>query len=294
MRTVRLVFVCLILLVAFGAIAQSPAMKAATSLMKEEKWEEAAAAFEKIVRAEPKNAVAWMQLGNIYDRLGKYDKELDAAQKAIDAGFQAPGLAMAAMVRAYLGLGDTEAAMKKVEEMAAGGPNRALLGRLGATAGTDRLKADPRWKEAMKKLTPCTSPEYRQFDFWLGDFKVEDPNGNYVGDNEITLHLDGCMLMESWKGASGMHGMSTNFYDPSDQTWNQNFIDNNGAPANWPPLKGKLENGSMVLWSPEGESRTRWTWTKVSDDKVRQMAESTSDGGKTWTVVWDSYYIRKK
>jgi len=293
MRFFRFLLVLLISVFALSAVAQSPNMAAATQLVQEQKWEEAAAAFETIVRAEPKNAVAWMQLGGVYDRLGKYEKELDAAQKAIDAGFQAPRVAMVSMVRARLGLGDTEAAMKKVEEIAAGGPNRGLVQRLESLGGTESLKKDPRWKEAMNKLTPCTSAEYRQFDFWLGDFKVEDPNGNYVGDNEITLHLDGCMLMESWKGASGMNGMSMNFYDPSDQTWNQIFVDNNGAPANWPPLKGKFENGSMVLWSPEGENRSRWTWTKISNDKVRQMAESTSDGGKTWTVVWDSYYIRK-
>jgi hypothetical protein len=25
---------------------------------------------------------------------------------------------------------------------------------------------------------------------------------------------------------------------------------------------------------------------------VRQMAETSSDQGETWTVVWDSYYVR--
>ena len=152
--------------------------------------------------------------------------------------------------------------------------------------------------EALAKAAepgPCTSEPYRQFDFWLGDFRVENPAGTVVGENEITLHLGGCMLMESWKGASGMHGMSFNFYDPSDQTWNQVFVDNKGNPANWPPLKGKLEeDGSMVLWSPEGESRTRWTWKKVGAGKVRQMAEQTTDGGKTWRVIWDSYYVLKE
>jgi hypothetical protein len=141
---------------------------------------------------------------------------------------------------------------------------------------------------------PCSAAPYRQFDFWLGDFRVENPAGKVVGENEITLHLDGCLLMESWKGASGMHGMSVNFYDPSDQTWNQIFVDNKGRPSNWPPLKGKLEeDGSMVLWSPEGESRTRWTWRKVGEGRVRQMAEQTNDGGETWQVIWDSTYVPK-
>jgi tetratricopeptide (TPR) repeat protein len=294
MKAIRPVIVLLLCSISLGVIAQPGPMDLAALLIKEQKWEEAARVLQNIVSKEPGNALAWMQLSRSYDELGEYDKELEAAQKAIDAGFQAPRIAMIAMARAYAGKGDPEAAMTKVEEVAAGGANRGLIQRLEATPGLEGLKSDPRWSKAIQALTPCTSEEYRQFDFWIGDFKVEDPNGSYVGDNEITLHLDGCMLMESWKGAGGMHGMSMNYYDPSDQTWNQIFVDNNGLPANWPPLKGKLEDGSMVLWSPEGQNRTRWTWTKVSDEKVRQMAESTSDGGETWNVVWDSYYVRKK
>lgn len=277
-----------------GASAQPGPMDLAGLLIREQKWEEAARVLENIVEKEPGNALAWIQLSRVYDATDEFDKEIDAAQKAIDAGFQTPRIAMIAIARGHAGKGDTEAAMKKVEEIAAGGANNALVSRLEATSSLEGLKNDPRWAVAIKALTPCTSPEYRQFDFWLGDFKVEDPRGNYVGDNEITLHLGGCMLMESWNGAGGMHGMSMNFYEPADQTWNQIFVDNNGIPSNWPPLKGKLEEGSMVLWSPEGQNRTRWTWTPVDENKVRQMAESTSDGGRTWQVIWDSYYVRKK
>lgn len=294
MKLVRPVVVLLLCSVSLGVTAQPGPMDLAALLIKEQKWEEAARVLENVVSKEPGNAIAWMQLSRSYDELGEFDKELDAAQKAIDAGFQAPRIAMIAAARAHAGKGDAEAALAKVEEIAAGGPNRALIQRLEGTPRLEGLKSDPRWAKAIKTLTPCASDEYRQFDFWVGDFSVEDPNGNYVGDNEVTLHLGGCMLMESWKGAGGMHGMSMNFYEPNDQTWNQIFVDNNGLPANWPPLKGKLEDGSMVLWSPEGQNRTRWTWTKVDEDRVRQMAEATSDGGKTWNVVWDSYYVRKK
>jgi hypothetical protein len=100
--------------------------------------------------------------------------------------------------------------------------------------------------------------------------------------------------MEHWRGATGQDGMSMNFYDPSDDTWTQVYVDNGGAPVNWPRLKGGLdENGAMVLLSPEGESQTRWTWSEIDEKTVRQMAETTSDG-KTWQVVWDSYYVRKE
>lgn len=294
MKHARIIVVALTSILALAAGAQPGPMDLAGLLIQEQKWEEAERVLENITSKEPKNAQAWLQLTRVYDARGKHDEMIDAAQKAIDAGFQAPRMMMIAQARGYAAKGDSDAALKKVEEIAAGGANGPLVRRLEATPGLDAIKSDPRWAASIKALTPCASDEYRQFDFWLGNFKVEDPNGNFVGDNDITLHLGGCMIMESWKGASGMHGMSMNYYNPVDQTWNQIFLDNNGTPQNWPPLKGKLENGAMVLWSPEGENRSRWTWTKVDGDKVRQTAESTSDGGKTWQVTWDSYYVRKK
>ena len=37
----------------------------------------------------------------------------------------------------------------------------------------------------------------------------------------------------------------------------------------------------------------RWTWYALSPDRVRQMAEQSLDGGKTWRTTWDSVYVRK-
>ena len=89
--------------------------------------------------------------------------------------------------------------------------------------------------------------------------------------------------------------MSMNFFEPADGTWNQIFVDNTGAPSSWPPLKGTLADGKMVLSSPRGVSpQTRWTWSKTDDGRVRQMAEQLGDEGRTWTVVWDSYYSKMK
>jgi tetratricopeptide (TPR) repeat protein len=293
MKLARHAIAVLIGMLALTAVAQPGPMDLAGLLIREQKWEEAERVLENVVREEPANAMAWMQLARAYDARGKHDEMIDAARKAIDAGFQAPRIAMIVMARGYAAKGNAEAALTTIDEIAEGGPNRVLARRLEAAPGLEEIKGDPRWTAAITALTPCAADEYRQFDFWLGDFRVEDPGGNHVGDNEITLHLDGCLLMESWKGLGGMHGMSMNFYDPTDGTWNQIFLDNNGAPRNWPALKGKLENGAMVLMSAEGETRTRWTWTKVSDDRVRQMAERTADGGATWQVIWDSYYVRK-
>ena len=283
---------CVVL--SIGLIASADDTRKINELVQAGKWKEAIPLLESATRATPSSGQAWSRLANAYRQTKQYEKQIAASEKAITAGFQ-PRFGLISVASAQVALGNNSAALTKIEEVAAPGQSGPIQRSLEANSAFDPIKNDPRWKASIRKLTPCTSEKYRQFDFWVGDFKVEGPNGNYVGDNEITMQLDGCMLLESWKGASGMHGMSTNFYDPSDDTWNQYFIDNNGTPQNWPALKGKLEeNGSMVLWTAEGESRSRWTWTKITDDKVRQMAETTADGGETWQVVWDSYYVRKK
>src|SRR5918996_1555494 len=48
---------------------------------------------------------------------------------------------------------------------------------------------------------PCAAPEYRQFDFWLGDWNVYNPAGALVGTNRVTREFDGCVLQEHWVAA---------------------------------------------------------------------------------------------
>ena len=85
--------------------------------------------------------------------------------------------------------------------------------------------------------------------------------------------------------------MSINYYDNQEKIWTQIFRDNSGNISQWPTITGNFVDGSMVLESAEdAQPRTRWIWTEEDDGRVRQMAESSSDGGDTWTVVWDSYY----
>jgi hypothetical protein len=37
----------------------------------------------------------------------------------------------------------------------------------------------------------------------------------------------------------------------------------------------------------------RITWTPLPDGRVRQHWESTTDGGRTWSTVFDGYYTRR-
>src|SRR5262245_37550183 len=82
----------------------------------------------------------------------------------------------------------------------------------------------------------CSAAEYRQFDFWVGKWKVSLPNGKEAGTNDITNEQDGCLLVEHWNGRGGSTGTSFNYYDLHDKKWHQLYISNAGDARAFPPM----------------------------------------------------------
>lgn len=144
---------------------------------------------------------------------------------------------------------------------------------------------------------PCCDEEYKQFDFWVGDWVVY-AKGKMAGYNKITKIEDGCVLRENWKSFdSSYSGSSYNFYDKVDKKWKQVWIDNQGTVLE---LSGRFENGRMVLQSkekkaPDGNNIiNRITWYENDDGTVRQLWEQSNDGGIAFTVAFDGLYRRRK
>lgn len=143
--------------------------------------------------------------------------------------------------------------------------------------------------------SPCTAGEYRQFDFWIGDWEVRRPDGQVVGHNKIEPALNGCTLIEQWTSAGPSRGTSLNFYDSSTRQWHQTWIDNSGSSLY---LNGQLRDGRMVLESEvknaQGQTvRHRITWTPLDGGGVRQHWEASSDGARTWRTLFDGRYSKK-
>jgi hypothetical protein len=141
----------------------------------------------------------------------------------------------------------------------------------------------------------CQASEYHQFDFWIGDWEVQSPNGKIVGSNRVTSELDGCLLVEHWSSTvGGQLGSSFNYYDIRDKKWHQLYISNSGNAGAFPAMSGQLVDGKMIMLTDDNSgSVSRWTWYSVSPGHVRQMAEKSLDHGKTWKVTWDSIYVNR-
>ena len=140
-------------------------------------------------------------------------------------------------------------------------------------------------------VKPCSTPEFRQFDFWLGDWNVESAaSPGKVSRNRITLINGGCTIREEYTTRGGYEGTSLNFYDAARKVWHQTWIDNQGGALY---LEGGLQGKAMVLATvTDPQEVQRITWTPLDDGRVRQHWETTGDGGKTWTTAFDGYYRR--
>jgi len=137
---------------------------------------------------------------------------------------------------------------------------------------------------------PCASPEHRQFDFWIGEWEVTRPDGKVAGRNRITPILGGCALREEWAGAGGNQGTSLNAWDPEARRWRQTWVDQSGTVL---LLAGGIDGSKMVMESGSGPARQRITWTPMADGRVRQLWDSSTDGGTTWKVEFDGTYTKK-
>jgi hypothetical protein len=173
----------------------------------------------------------------------------------------------------------------------------AIAGIFAITVGDTEIVRPP--ADAPPAATPapkpCTAPEYRQFDFWIGDWDVTE-KGKLAGNNRISSFLGGCAVREEWKGASGLSGTSLNMYDSGRKRWYQTWVDDKG---NVLLLTGGRQGPKMILEgdTPDGKGGTvknRITWTPLPQSRLRQVWETSTDGGKTWTAAFDGDYAPKK
>ena len=141
----------------------------------------------------------------------------------------------------------------------------------------------------------CESAEHRQFDFWVGVWEVVMPNGNVAGRNTITREMNGCVIHEHWAGAAGLKGESFNIFDRVTKRWHQTWVTDRG---NLLQLDGAFQNGRMQLSGvsgpPDQKVMNRITWTPAPDGTLRQMWETSNDGGKSWTTAFDGSYRQLK
>jgi len=259
-------------------------------------WVNAVTAYEKIVKLEPANPNANYRLGLSFLNLNKMAEAQTHLEKAMTASPN-PIFALA-LARSYARVGNKAKAFEVIEKStkAGGIAPEALI----AEKDFAQWKDDAGFKDLIAKsdlaVNPCkASPEFRQFDFWIGEWDVKNPQGVPSGSSSIQLMLGQCVIFENWSGGGGSNGKSFNIYDTNDKKWHQTYVDDKGTFTHY---IGSLINGEMVITADTviGGKRTfaKMTFSKMPNGDVRQHGENSIDEGKTWTTSFDLTYSRKK
>ena len=140
---------------------------------------------------------------------------------------------------------------------------------------------------AQEKPKPCALPQYRQLDFWIGDFDAFDLDApeKVAARAHITGILGACVIHEDYQQIDGLHGESFSVYDASRDVWHQTWVTNFGQLLE---LEGKYKDGALTLSGEDHRKKTlvRVSWTQTPN-YVRERAETSSDQGKTWTMLFD-------
>jgi hypothetical protein len=98
-------------------------------------------------------------------------------------------------------------------------------------------------------------------------------------------------VAEFWNAANGVSGRSLNMYDAGDGQWHQVWVDSSGSRL---MLDGQFSEGQMVLRAGTGAARQQVSWSRNADGSVRQLWQTSNDGGATWSTTFDGKYVKKQ
>ena len=149
---------------------------------------------------------------------------------------------------------------------------------------------------------PCSQPEFRQFDFWIGEWEAFGKNGKKAGDSKISLILDSCIILEEWTSVSAVQGLryagkSFNTWNSAAKEWQQTWVDNTGTTTAF--THGKYADRKIVFatdpfrFSKDTMAVRRLTFFDLEKNKVRQVGEISKDNGVNWAIEYDLEYRRK-
>lgn len=139
---------------------------------------------------------------------------------------------------------------------------------------------------------PCSTPAFRAFDYWIGEWEVRDTAGTVIGHQSIT-RIGNCGIAEHWQPRGGAgEGRSISWYSPADSSWNQLYL---GAGGWRPVYRGTVNaEGEIEMWEsadavPAGRAITKMRYYKKPGG-LQQVLWSSTDRGQTWTVGFVGNY----
>ena len=141
------------------------------------------------------------------------------------------------------------------------------------------------------------------FDFWLGDWSATWKNADGTtgkGRNRIQRTLDGKVIEEQFEEDAGdppplLHGRSLSVRQQSTGVWRQSWVDSQGG---FFAFSAAVDGDRRIFATDlvaDGDKLKgqRMVFRDITRDAFTWDWEGTTDGGKTWKLLWQIAYKRQ-
>jgi len=141
------------------------------------------------------------------------------------------------------------------------------------------------------------------FDFWIGDWSAtwKNPDGSTgKGRNHVTRTLDGKVIEEQFEEDPAdpppvLRGHSVSVLQQATGSWRQAWVDNQGGYFSFTAsVEGDKRIFATDLRADGDQVKgQRMVFRDITHDAFTWDWEGTSDGGKTWKLLWQIAYRRQ-
>ena len=281
------------------APVKSAAERSADSLLKAGNAAAALRGYQQLVAADSTNLRAWYGIGSSADALHQPEVAATGFERAASSGRNSIAMYNAGAEHARMGHADV--ALDWLDKaVTAGFPAPGLFATdsdLVSLRGNARFEAIA--KRAQIPPTPCmTDANARRFDFWIGEWDVTPAASpaTVVGHSVVQRVSGGCALLENWTAANGTDGKSLNSYNSALGHWEQFWVGSGGGVTEY--RDSEWRDSTLVYLAhssgPQGPYLQRLSFSPLDASTVRQFGEYSTDDGKTWTTSYDFRYHRKR
>lgn len=155
----------------------------------------------------------------------------------------------------------------------------------------------------------CSSPKDREFDFWIGEWDIENRQSNPGNPTDPNLYstgsavarifpvAGGCGIAELWDGELSwghVRGFSLRSYDADADKWTLLLnwpAPNAGVSAGFTTLEGRFRHARGEFFNSfagtDGTTvRNRFTFSDIGPASYRWDSALSTDDGVSWKTNW--------
>jgi hypothetical protein len=157
--------------------------------------------------------------------------------------------------------------------------------------------------------TACPEPERRVFDFWIGEWDVQNRTRPATdtawtesgrATDRVYPVVGGCAIVEDWEGVSffaWILGFSIRVWEPDTGKWRIVLLWPNRGEPRFGELTGGFRHGRGEFFSeiqgPQGPLQNRFTFTDIAADRLRWESATSPDRGRSWSSGWIMEFSRR-